>query len=74
MTMKRSAWIIVGILMTLVLSINVAFAQEEVEAVEASGNNSIGLVIAVLGIGVLVVLGLGAAMNAQANEEKSATE
>lgn len=57
-----------GIMMTVALSVNAVLAQEE--AVEATSNSSIGLMMAILGIGVLVILGLGLAMNAQGKSEQ----
>lgn len=59
------------IMMTLALSVNAVIAQEEVEAAEATGSD--GLMIAVIGIGILMILGLGAAMSTQASEEQSAS-
>ena len=68
--MKNKMTTYATIIMTLALTANAVLAQEEtVEAAESSG--SIGLMIAILGIGALVILGLGMAMNAQANSEQN---
>lgn len=66
---KQVAWMSVFVMMTLALSVNAVLAQEEVEVVESS--SSLGLTMALLGAGVLVILGLGFAMNAQQADENS---
>ncbi len=65
---KQNIYLTLCILMTLAVSANMVLAQEEAEAVEASGS-SLGLTIALFGAGALVILGLGFAMNIQQSKE-----
>lgn len=55
--------------MMLALSVSMAFGQEEAEAVESASSD--GLMIAIVGFGLLVVFGLGAAINAQFSDDAS---
>ena len=54
-------------MMMLAMSVSMVLGQEEVEAVESASSD--GLMIAVIGFGLLVVFGLGAAINAQSSED-----
>ncbi|MEM9952339.1 MAG: hypothetical protein AAF846_12090 [Chloroflexota bacterium] len=64
---KRYTLITLALIMTLALTIGTAFGQEEAEAVESTGSD--GLMIAIIGLGIFIVFGLGAAMSSQAGDE-----
>ncbi len=64
---KRYGTVTILTMMMLAMSVNMVLGQEEVEAVESASSD--GLMIAVIGFGLLVVFGLGAAINAQSSED-----
>lgn len=53
----------------LALSISPILAQESVETAAAESSAGPGWMVAILGMGVLVILGLGGAMAAQQSDE-----
>ena len=64
---KRYSATAILTLMMLAMSASMVLGQEEAEIVE--GANSDGLMIAIVGFGLLVVFGLGAAINAQFGDD-----
>jgi|GEM_PF-5536114 len=71
-TLKRYAWYALFIIMTLTMSLTSVMAQEEATETQTAG--SAGLMIGILAIGILAILALGAAMNAQAKDDAEASE
>ncbi|GAB5491304.1 MAG: hypothetical protein Phog2KO_15190 [Phototrophicaceae bacterium] len=67
---KQVMYLSVFLIMSLALSVNAVMAQEETEAVQAT-SSSLGLTIALFGLGALVIFGLGFAMNAQQADENN---
>lgn len=72
--MTRYTSLVAGFMLTLALSANAVLAQEDAVASSEATGNSIGIIIAILAVGLLVILGLGLVMNVQAKEENSAQE
>lgn len=54
------------------MSVVSVLAQEEAEATAETANVGPGWMIAIIGLGVLVIVGLGAAMSAQQSDEEKA--
>lgn len=61
-------------LVFVTLSVGTVFGQEEVEAAAEGINTGPGWMIAIIGAGVLVILGLGGAMSAQQSDEQNQAE
>lgn len=69
---KRYTVYALFMVMTLALSLSTVMAQEEAAEPETIG--SAGLIIIILATGALVILILGAFMNAQAQDQADASE
>jgi len=70
MKVKQTVWMLFLVLMMLAVSFSSVLAQEEAEAVAEGAGVGPGWMIAIIGTGALVILGLGAAMSAQQADEQ----
>ncbi|MEL6526148.1 MAG: hypothetical protein AAFV98_15210 [Chloroflexota bacterium] len=61
-------------LFLLAMSVSSVLGQEETNAVAEAANSGPGWMIAIVGVGVLVILGLGSAISAQQADEENVSE
>lgn len=71
---KRSLTRASLMLFLLTMSVGSILGQEEAEAASEAASSGPGWMIAIVGIGVLVILGLGSAISAQQADDEKARE